>query len=213
MVDAVSTAQSAPAGRRWLRRHAEVSGEPEELRTTPAADTGLNEAVRLAGLSPVGSHHLLIAALSDRDTAAARALAAAGVDLDRAMEALRTAEVTGTSDELPEERGRRHMQIQLADDRLVIEVTDQAAVELGRAALKAVAGEAGAAGGDTTAISGELDVAVSLVKVWQALMDSLADISRRASGAQAAEAGQKEKKPGRARRRAREAGAGGGQDG
>jgi ATP-dependent Clp protease ATP-binding subunit ClpA len=202
VLDALSAAQSTPAGRRWLRRHAEISGEPEELRTTPAADTGLNEAVRLAGLSPLGSHHLLIAALSDRETAAARALAGAGIDLDRAMAALRNAEVTGTSDELPEERGRRHMQIRLSDDHLVIDVTDQAAVDLGRAAMKAIAGEAGASG-EAAVISGEADVTVSLTKVWQALMDSLGDIRRRAAGP-AAEAGQPEQKPRRGKRRGRQ---------
>ena len=72
----------------------------------PAADTSLSEAARLAGSQPVGSHHLLLAALGDPDTAAARALSALGVDLDQAREALRHADVTGTSDEQPEEAGR-----------------------------------------------------------------------------------------------------------
>src|SRR6266702_3034016 len=105
-----SRAQAA-RGRRWLRRRAAAgSGEPEEtteLRTTPAADTSLDAAARLAGPDPVGSHHLLLAALGDPDTAAARALAALGVDLDQARDALRNADVAGTSDEQPEEAGRR----------------------------------------------------------------------------------------------------------
>jgi ATP-dependent Clp protease ATP-binding subunit ClpA len=249
VLDALSAAQTTPTGRRWLRRHAEISGEPEELRTTPAADTGLNEAVRIAGLSPVGSHHLLIAALSDRGTAAARALAAAGVDLDLAVEALRGADVTGTSDELPEERGRRHMQIRLAGDRLIIDVTDHAAVALGQAALEAISnraapaetgaaetapaetgpadtetgpartepaggGPAGSGAGDLGVISGDSDLAISLSKVWQTLMDSLADIRRRAEAAEATEAGQpEEKSSGRGRRRAREAAGEGEQNG
>jgi len=76
-------------GRRWLRRFAgadpgETSepGEQSELRTTPAADISLSEAARLAGSQPVGSHHLLLAALGDPDTAAARALAALGLPAD-----------------------------------------------------------------------------------------------------------------------------------
>ena len=113
VLDLLSTMPTeATRGRRWLRRRvASVAGpgevpepgESAELHTTPAADTSLSEAARLAGSQPVGSHHLLLAALGDPDTAAARALAALGVDLDQAREALRNADVTGTSDEQPEE--------------------------------------------------------------------------------------------------------------
>ena len=114
VLDLLSTMPTeATRGPRWLRRRvaavagsgeAPEPGESAELRTTPAADTSLSEAARLAGSQPVGSHHLLLAALGDPDTAAARALAALGVDLDQAREALRSADVTGTSDEQPEER-------------------------------------------------------------------------------------------------------------
>ena len=116
----------ATRGRRWLRRRGRgrarrgrgrSQAEQTELRTTPAADTTLSEAARLAGSQPVGSHHLLLAALADPDTAAARALAALGVDLDQAREALRRADVTGTSDEQPEEAGRRQMVIRVTGDR------------------------------------------------------------------------------------------------
>ena len=72
----------AGRSRRWLRRRAgaeaDVSGGPGEqsvLNATPAADATLSEAARLAGVQPVGSHHLLLAALADPDSAAARALA------------------------------------------------------------------------------------------------------------------------------------------
>ena len=119
VLDLLSTVPTeATRGRRWLRRQVayvarpgetpepEDPGGPAELHTTPAADTSLSEAARLAGSKPVGSHHLLLAALGDPDTAAARALAALGVDLDQAREALRHADVTGTSDEQPEEAGR-----------------------------------------------------------------------------------------------------------
>ncbi len=109
-------ATQAVAGRRWLRRRNEPvfgeagePGEPSEaeragMPTTPAADAGLAEAARLAGSSPVGSHHLLLAALADPDSAAARTLTALGVNLGEAREALRHADVAGTSDEQPEER-------------------------------------------------------------------------------------------------------------
>jgi len=54
---------------------------------TPAADATLAKAARLAGTAPVGSHHLLLAALADPDSAAARVFASLGVDLDQAKEA------------------------------------------------------------------------------------------------------------------------------
>ena len=172
-------------GRRWLRRrYATVPGEvPEpgepELRTTPAADTSLSEAARLAGSQPVGSHHLLLAALGDPDTAAARALVALGVDLDQAREALRTADVTGTSDEQPEEAGRRQMLIRVTDSQLTIEATDSVILDLGRAALDALGEKASPAG----TIRGDLPESASLANVWQALHDSLEVIQRRATEA------------------------------
>ena len=180
---AAAAAQSGRA-RRWLRRR--PSGDPlaandpaeqTELRTTPAADTSLSEAARLAGSQPVGSHHLLLAALSDPDTAAARVLAALGVDLDQAREALRGADVTGTSDEPPEEVGRRQMVIRVTDDRLTIEASDPVIVERGRAALRALGDE----GDPPDAIRGDLPVSASLSTVWQALYESLGVIQRRAT--------------------------------
>ncbi|MGH3301676.1 MAG: Clp protease N-terminal domain-containing protein [Streptosporangiaceae bacterium] len=220
MPQAVATAQS----RRWLRRTAgqrtSVRLQPEqlaELRTTPAADSSLAEAARLAGASPVGSHHILLAALTDPNTAAARALAGLGVDLDRALEALRIAEVTGSSDELPEDAGRRQMLITVTDDRLTLEASDSEIVQLGRAAADALRESAGLVGppaetgdtgepgepGDTAetgdteraatpagadaVIRGDHPLSVSLGVVWQSLHDSLADIRRRATATTAAE--------------------------
>jgi ATP-dependent Clp protease ATP-binding subunit ClpA len=98
VLDVLSTLPAgATPGRGWLRRRFAAgpgeeteAGEAAELRTTPAADTSLSEAARLAGSQPVGSHHLLLAALGDPDSAAARALAGLGLDLDQARNALRT---------------------------------------------------------------------------------------------------------------------------
>ena len=170
--------------RRWLRRHsAPQPGEPAGsaqqavLSATPAADTTLSEATRLAGAQPVGSHHLLLAALTDPDTAAARALAALGVDLDQAKEALRTVDVAGTSDEQPGEAGRRQMVIRVADDRITIEATDPVSVQAGREALHALGDLARPDG----AIPGDLPACSSLTAVWQALVDSLTSIRRQAT--------------------------------
>jgi ATP-dependent Clp protease ATP-binding subunit ClpA len=181
-------------GRRWLRRlvgngpgelgRPGGAGEPgqpgestTELRTTPAADNSLDAAAQLAGPNPVGSHHLLLAALADPDTAAARVLASLGVDLGKAREALLRADVTGTSDEPPEEAGRRQMLIRVTEDKLTVEAADKEIVRLGRAALDALGDLADPPG----TIRGVLPAGVSLSNVWQALRDSLEDIQRRAS--------------------------------
>jgi ATP-dependent Clp protease ATP-binding subunit ClpA len=171
--------------RRWLRRRGTptLTGEPDtsadqqELSATPAADTTLSEAARLAGLKPVGSHHLLLAALADPDTAAARALASLGVDLGRARDALRNVDVKGTSDEQPEEAGRRQMVVRVSEEKLTIEASDPVIIKAGRAAVDALGGQADPA----STIRGDLDGSASLAKVWQALLDSLDTIRRRAS--------------------------------
>jgi ATP-dependent Clp protease ATP-binding subunit ClpA len=169
---------------RWLRRphpspdlESAKPGTSTELRTTPAADSSLSEAARLAGSKPVGSHHLLLAALGDPDTAAAKALAALGVDLDQARVALRNANVAGTSDEPPEEAGGRQMVIHVTKDKLTIEATDRAIVGAGVAALRALGDQAEPPG----TIRGDEPAGASLTKVWQALQDSLGVIRRRAT--------------------------------
>src|SRR6185437_1098109 len=178
-----ASAETSGRGRRWLRRRGGAglaeqgtSAGQAELNATPAADTTLSEAARLAGTHPVGSHHLLLAALTDPDTAAARALAALGVDLDQAKEALRSADVTGTSDELPEEAGRRQMNVRVSATVVTVDAADPALLGLGHAALTALGDQAGPG----REIRGDQPEAASLTAVWQALRDSLEDIRRRA---------------------------------
>jgi ATP-dependent Clp protease ATP-binding subunit ClpC len=150
--------------------------EPADLPTTPAAETSLGEAGRLAGQQPVGSHHLVLAALADPDSVAARTLVGLGVDLDQAREALRQADVTGTSDEQPEEAGRRQMRIRVTDNQLTIEANDPAILDVGRAAVEALGDQADPPG----TIRGDLAASASLSEVWLALESSLEDIRRRA---------------------------------
>jgi ATP-dependent Clp protease ATP-binding subunit ClpA len=156
-----------------------ADGEPQPLRTTPAADSELNEATRLAGTQPLGTHHLVLAALADPGSAAARALAALGLDLDQARAALRQADVTGSSDELPEEAGRRQMLIRVTGDTLTIEVTDPDIVARGRVAIDALGEDAG----EPPAIRGDRPGSASLAAVWLALRTSLDDIHRAALAA------------------------------
>ena len=171
------------SGQRWLRGLSGAAGEAEgnEMTATPAAEASVSGAVQLAGTKPVGSHHLLLAALDDPDSAAARTLAALGVDLDRAREALRTVDVTGTSDEQPEERGRRHMVLRVTDARLTIEATDPDIIKAAQAAAEALGGQADPSG----TIRGDLPESVTLGGVWLALNASLQNIRTRATAAQA----------------------------
>ncbi len=158
---------------------AEDIGEPA-MRATPAADATLAEAARLAGPQAVGSHHLLLAALADANSAAALALSSLGLDLDQVRERLRAADVTGTSDEQPEEAGRRQMAIEVSDEKLRIVLTDPVIVEAGKEALRAVhaSGEPGEPGEAATAqvIRGDHPAAASLAAVWKELRASLAKI-------------------------------------
>ena len=166
--------------RRWLRGRVESAVPVGEFTAegiaataghgwsaTPAGERGLEEVRRISAGRPVSSQHLLLAALADSDGSAARTLAAMGVDLDALQEAARAADLTGTTDELPEDVGRRGMSLRLADDRLVLELTDRRAVEEARATL----GEVGA--GEEMVLPGGVPVAESLAEVWLALMASL----------------------------------------
>ena len=181
VLDLVSTMPAEPTrGLRWLRERVEtITGrgpersQPAQIRTTPAADTSLSQAARLAGSQPVGSHHLLLAALADPDSAASRALTAFGVTLEPLKEALRKVDVTGTSDEQPEEAGRRQMVLRVTPQKVTIEASDEPVLRLGQAALEAYADETGV-------IKGDLPAAASLSTVWQALHDSLEAIQRQA---------------------------------
>jgi len=176
-------------GQRGLGGLSGAAGEAEDRPATPAAQASVSGAVRLAGTRPVGSHHLLAAALDDPDSAAARTLVSLGVDLDQAREALRTVDVTGTSDEQPEERGRRHMVLRVSDTSLTIEATDPDIIKAARGAAEALGDQADPPG----TIRGDLPDTVTLGSVWLALQASLENIRRRAIAAKAAAAKSAEK--------------------
>ncbi|HEY6496367.1 MAG TPA: Clp protease N-terminal domain-containing protein [Trebonia sp.] len=195
---------------RWLRqrlsrRAASPRAEaPEVLRAaprgTPAVEAALHQAAELAGELPVGSHHLLLAALGDANSAASLTLASLGVDIDELRQKLRSARVAGTSDEQPEQAGRRQMTIQVTDEMLTIVATDPVIVAAGKEALSAVnaraeaaarsAGKAAEAGGTAgeeplgeepadeksatdTVIRGDLPAAAGLANVWLELRETL----------------------------------------
>jgi ATP-dependent Clp protease ATP-binding subunit ClpC len=121
-----------------------LQAEAPRRRGTPAVEAALQQAARLAGPVPVGSHHLLLAALEDQNSAASWALASLGVDRDELREKLLAANVAGTSDEQPEQAGRRQMAIEVSDEMLHIVLTDPVIVEAGNEAMRVVRATAGA---------------------------------------------------------------------
>jgi ATP-dependent Clp protease ATP-binding subunit ClpA len=182
VIELLRTYSGQRSGQRWLRGlSGAAEAEGTDLPATPAAEASVTAAIQLAGSEPIGSHHLLLAALEDPASAAARTLAGLGVDLDQAREALRTVDVTGTSDEQPEERGRRHMVLRVTDTSLIIEATDPDIVKAAQAAAEALGGQADPPG----TIRGDLPESVSLGGVWLALNASLQNIRTRATAAQA----------------------------
>jgi ATP-dependent Clp protease ATP-binding subunit ClpC len=191
---------------RWLRqrlsRHGasvpfrpDLPGAGQPTRGTPAVEAALQQAARLAGPFPVGSHHLLLAALEDANSAASSALASLGVDIDELRGKLRAARVTGTTDEQPEQAGRRQMNIEVSDDSLQITLTDPVIIEAAKEALRAVnaraateraAAERTAAAGEPTApepeaaatvIRGDLPAAGDLATVWLELRKTLTTLA------------------------------------
>ena len=207
--EAVEGSTETNAALRWLRHRLgrrgssvafspEVPGAESVTRGTPAVEAALQQAAVLAGSLPVASHHLLLAALDDANSTASGALVSLGVDLDELREKLRSARVAGTTDEQPEQAGRRQMTIEVADDTLNIVLTDPVIVAAGKEALRvlnakaaaASAAAAGESGGEVaegegtngeagiedtpvTAIRGDLPAAVTLANVWLELRDTL----------------------------------------
>ena len=185
LVEEVEPAQAARP-RSWLRRvvarpfsEGTPAGQPEDaqLNATPAADATLTTAAQLAGGEAVGSHHLLLAALTDANSAAAKVLASLGVDLNRAKDALHRADVAGTSDEQPEDAGRRQMNLTVTDETLTIVAVDETLVKSANAALAALGG---APGGTIQGAGLSGLPAANLAKAWTALHNALSAIATRA---------------------------------
>jgi ATP-dependent Clp protease ATP-binding subunit ClpA len=182
VLDLVPPGAAAESRRRpfWARvRHdAPARAEAVDLRTTTATDTSLDEARRLAGGGAVGSHHLLLATLSDSTSAAAKALGNLGIDLDQARSALREVDVAGTTDELPEEAGRRQLLMRVDGATLVMETTDPTLVTQAEALLASFGGQE---------IRGDDARAWGFAEIWRAWQASLQATAERADAADAAD--------------------------
>jgi hypothetical protein len=130
------------------------------------------------------------------------------VDINELRDKLRGAKVTGTSDEQPEQAGRRQMAIEVSDEMLHVVLTDPVIVEAGKEALRAVneraaaaankaaaerAGDEGAgeepsgeeaesASATSTVIRGDLPLAAGLADVWLELHRTLETIAAPTAG-------------------------------
>ena len=82
---------------------------------TPAAHEVLALAAELAGEGPVGSHHILEAILQQPDSAAAKVLGDAGIDLDQLAAKLDQVSIEDTADDTPQQAAAR--QLELVGDR------------------------------------------------------------------------------------------------
>ena len=164
-----------------FRLDAAAPGEPA-TRGTPAVERALQQAAFLAGPQAVGSHHLLLAALEDSASAASASLASLGVDLDELRARLRSADLAGTSDEPPEQAGRRQMAIEVSPELLRVVLTDPVIVRAGNRALQALneSGETPASG-ETSAtasvIRGDQPAAAGLAAVWRELHETLVTLA------------------------------------
>jgi ATP-dependent Clp protease ATP-binding subunit ClpA len=99
---------------------------------TPAAHGVLTLATELAGETPVGSHHILEAILQQPDSAAAKALADAGIDLDELAAQLDEVSTEGTADDTPEQAAARQLELSVTDETVTIVLRDPGSLELGK---------------------------------------------------------------------------------
>ena len=181
VLDLVPPGEAPESKRRpfWARSRHDVPAVAvgDDVRTTTAADTSLDEARRLAAGGAVGSHHLLLATLSDSTSAAAKALGSLGIDLDQARSALREVDVAGTTDELPEEAGRRQLLMRVSGSTLVMETTDPTLVGQAEAVLASLGGQE---------IRGDDERSRGFAEIWRAWQVSLQATAERADATSAA---------------------------
>jgi ATP-dependent Clp protease ATP-binding subunit ClpC len=142
---------------------------PAARRRTPAAELAEAAAEQLAGGSPVGSHHLLEALVRSEDSAAARALAALGVDPDTLSAKLDELGIDGTTDLTDEEAAARRMEIQVVDGEVRVVLRDDATVELARAVTGHLGGP----------VRGDDPAAGGLVGLHQTVVRSLTELRAR----------------------------------
>jgi ATP-dependent Clp protease ATP-binding subunit ClpC len=99
---------------------------------TPAAHDVLALAAELAGDTPVGSHHILEAIVQQPDSAAAKALIDAGIDLDQLSAKLDEVTTEDTADDTPEQAAARQLELSMTDEAVTVVLRDPGSIELGK---------------------------------------------------------------------------------
>jgi ATP-dependent Clp protease ATP-binding subunit ClpA len=135
---------------------------------TPAAHEVLALAGELAGDTPVGSHHILEAILQQPDSAAAKVLSDAGIDLEQLATKLDNVSVEDTTDDTPEQAAARQLELSVTDDAVTVVLRDPASLELGKQIVELN-------GGPLVARGPQLDL---LGRLWTAVNDWLGATAR-----------------------------------
>jgi ATP-dependent Clp protease ATP-binding subunit ClpA len=135
---------------------------------TPAAHEVLTLAAELAGETPVGSHHILEAILQQPDSAAAKVLTDAGIDLGQLAAKLDEVSTEDTADDTPTQAAARQLELSMTEETVTVVLRDPGSLELGRQIVQLN-------GGPLTARGPQLDL---LGRLWAAVNDWLATTAR-----------------------------------
>jgi ATP-dependent Clp protease ATP-binding subunit ClpA len=135
---------------------------------TPAAHEVLALAAEIAGETPVGSHHILEAIVQQPDSAAAKVLIDAGIDLELLATKLDDVSTEDTADDTPTQAAARQLELTVTDDSVTVVLRDPASLELGKQIVQLN-------GGALTARGPQLDL---LGRLWVAVNGWLAATAR-----------------------------------
>jgi len=138
---------------------------------TPAAEQALEAARQLAASAPMGTHHLLEALARVEDGAAAKVLAALGVDAEAIAAKIDELGTEGTADTTPEMLALQAMEIRVVDDEVHVVLRDPATLDLARRATQQLGGP----------VRGDDPVAGSLASIWHVSRNTLQQVVQRLS--------------------------------
>ena len=129
------------------------AGETHAGSRTPAAHEVLALAAELAGDTPVGSHHILEAILQQPDSAAAKVLTDAGIDVDQLAAKLDELSTEDTADDTPEHAAARQLELSIADDGVTVVLRDPGSLELGKQIVELNGGQLASQGAQLDILS------------------------------------------------------------
>jgi ATP-dependent Clp protease ATP-binding subunit ClpA len=135
---------------------------------TPAAHDVLALAAELAGEGLVGSHHILEAMLQQPDSAAAKVLGDAGIDLDQLAAKLDEVSTEDTADDTPEQAAARQLELSVTDEAVTVVLRDAGSIELAKRIVQLN-------DGPLATLGPQLDL---LGRLWTAVNDWLAASAR-----------------------------------